>query len=78
MPKRPARPRDPNQLAKLIVDISTGERENDSATVLQPDTPAVEARRKGGLKGGRARARKLSASKRRRIAKKAARARWSR
>ena len=30
MPKRPKRPRDPNQLAKLIVDITTGECPNDS------------------------------------------------
>jgi hypothetical protein len=26
MPKHPKRPRDPNQLAKLIVDLATGER----------------------------------------------------
>ena len=76
MPKRPKRPRDPNQLAKLIVDISTGERPNDSPK--GPVTPATEARRKGGLKGGKARAKKLSPAKRRRIAKAAARTRWSR
>lgn len=29
--QRPKRPRDPNQLAKLIVDISTGELPNDSS-----------------------------------------------
>ena len=76
MAKRPKRPRDPMQLAKLIGDIATGERPNDSAIVIQPASPATEARRKGGLKGGKARAKKLSAAKRRRIAKKAARARW--
>jgi hypothetical protein len=30
MAKQPKRPRDPNQLAKLILDITTGERQNDS------------------------------------------------
>lgn len=71
MPKRPARPRDPNQLAKLILDIATGEAEN-----VKPVAPKA-GQRKGGLKGGKARARKLSAAKRRKIAKLAARARWS-
>jgi hypothetical protein len=72
--KRLRRPRDPNQLAKLIVDMATGEAPRDPAP--KPDTPAIEARRKGGRKGGKARAKKLSATKRRRIAKKAARVRW--
>ena len=39
---------------------------------------AVELGRKGGLKGGRARAEKLTSEQRSEIAKKAARARWSR
>jgi len=51
MAKHPKRPRDPNQLAKLILDITTGERPNDSPRPGQ-DTPATEARRKGGLKVG--------------------------
>jgi hypothetical protein len=67
------------QLAKLIGDIATGERPNDSP---QPETPeqvtATAARRKGGLKGGKARARKLSDTKRKAIATKAAKARWRR
>ena len=71
MPKRPKRPRDPAQLAKLIGDIATGETEN-----LKPVAPKAE-QRKGGLKGGKARAKKLSATKRRAIARAAARARWS-
>jgi hypothetical protein len=75
MAKRPARPRDPNQLAKLILDITTGEVPNDSPK--GPDSAAIQARRKGGLKGGKARARKLTAARRKAIAKKAARARWS-
>lgn len=72
MAKRPKRPRDPSQLAKLIVDIATGEVEN-----VKPMAPKA-GQRKGGLKGGKARARKLSAAKRRVIAKKAAAARWKR
>ena len=71
MAKRPKRPRDPNQLAKMILDIATGEAEN-----VKPVAPQAD-RRKGGLKGGKARARKLSAAKRRAVAKKAARARWA-
>jgi hypothetical protein len=74
MAKRPARPRDPNQLAKLIADIATGEAENVKPA---PTTPATEARRKGGLKGGKARAKKLSTKKRREIARRAAKARWA-
>jgi hypothetical protein len=67
---KPKRPRDPNQLAKLIADIATGEAEN-----VKP-TPPPEAQRKGGLKGGKARAARLSRQRRRLIAKRAARARW--
>ena len=71
--RRPQRPRDPNQLGKLIVDLSTGE-----VTELAPptSTPASDFARLGGLRGGRARAEKLSPAERRAIAKAAARARW--
>lgn len=58
------------QLAKLIGDIATGQAQDS------PVAPVNEARRKGGLKGGKARAKNLSATKRRQIAKKAARVRW--
>lgn len=73
--KRPRRPRDPNQLAKLIVDMATGEAPRDPEPTSE--TPATQARRRGGRKGGRVRARKLSPKRRLAIAKKAARARWS-
>ena len=46
--KRPGRPRDPNQRAKLIVDMATGDAPRDLEP--QPETPAIEARRKGGLR----------------------------
>jgi hypothetical protein len=72
-PKRPKRPRDPNQLGKLIVDISTGQRDE----AVPQSTAASEFARQGGLKGGRARAQQLSPERRREIAKIAAERRWS-
>jgi hypothetical protein len=66
------RPRDPNQLAKSIVDIITGEREND-----KPKETVYPGQRKGGLKGGVSRAKKLTAQERSEIAKKAAAKRWT-
>jgi hypothetical protein len=70
---KPKRPRDPNQLAKFIVDLSTGETK-ETSELKNPD--AVYLGRKGGLKGGKARAKKLSPEKRKEIAKKAANSRW--
>lgn len=69
------RPRDTNRLAKRIVDISTGEIE-ESPEESGKDPNAVALGRKGGLKGGKARADKLTAEERSEIAKKAAAARW--
>lgn len=68
MTNKPKRPRDANQLAKFIVDVATGEDVEH-----QPDTAG---QRKGGLKGGKARADKLSPEERKAIAEKAAKARW--
>lgn len=70
------RPRDPNQLAKLIVDIATGNAE-DSASENKRKPP-VRKGRIGGLRGGRARAAALTPSRRSAIARKAAKARWKR
>ena len=75
MVKKPKRPRDTNQLAKSILDISVGEIE-EKPEDSGKDPNAVALGRKGGLKGGRARAEKLSAKRRSEIAKKAAKARW--
>lgn len=72
---RPKRPRDINQLAKQIVDEATGQAEPVEDT---RDPLAVELGRRGGLKGGKARAAKLSSERRSEIAKKAAEARWKR
>lgn len=71
----PKRPRDPNQLAKLLVDMATGEVPPHTL-VAGKDPAAVALGRKGGLKGGRARADKLTAKRRAEIAKLAARKRW--
>jgi len=70
----PKRPRDPNQLAKLIVDIATGDvGDTLSETKRHPE---LRRGRPGGLKGGEARASALSSKKRSAIARKAAKARW--
>lgn len=77
MPNRSSkRPRDANQLAKLITGIATGEVELPK-TDEGKDPAAVALGRKGGLKGGKARAASLSPKKRRAIAKAAAAARWA-
>ncbi len=75
---RKRRPRDPNQLAKLVVDIATGAVEDRRITAQVKDPAAAELGRRGGLKGGKARAAALSAEQRSAIASKAARARWRR
>jgi hypothetical protein len=72
---KPKRPRDPLQLAKLIGDIATGQIEEK--TDDGKDAAAVSLGRRGGLKGGKARAESLTPKKRSEIAKKAAKARWS-
>jgi hypothetical protein len=69
------RPRDPNQLGKLITDIATGEAEEPDRTD-DKDPAAVELGRKGGLKGGKARAAGMTAEQRSEAAKRAALARW--
>lgn len=73
------RPRDPNQLAKLVVDIAIGASEEDApvASLRHKDADAVSLGRRGGLKGGKARAAKLSDDQRSAIARAAAVARWS-
>ena len=78
--KRLRRPRDPVQLGKLIGDILTGQVE-DRASIAPQDPnknqAAVELGRKGGLKGGRARADSLTPAQRKKIAQDAAKERWS-
>ena len=78
MTQHPKRPRDPNQLAKLIVDLATGGvTELDVVTDdLHKDPAAVELGRRGGLKGGNARAARLTPEQRADIARNAAAKRW--
>ena len=76
MPDRSkTRPRDPNALAYQVMLESTGQ-----APKTEPPKPknpaAVELGRLGGLKGGAARAAKLTPKKRSQIAARAAKARW--
>ncbi len=77
MAKKTKMPTDVNQRAKAIVDFATGtERVPDPDEGKDP--AAVALGRKGGLKGGKARAEKLSPEERSEAAKKAVQARWSR
>lgn len=71
------RPRDPNQLAYQIMLESTGQApKTEPPTAPEKNPAAVALGRLGGLKGGTARAAKLSPRKRSQIAAKAAEARW--
>jgi len=73
MAKKVKLPADVNKKAKAIVDLLTGETEP------APDgknPAAVALGRLGGVKGGKARAKSLTAKQRSEIAKKAAQKRW--
>ncbi|RWD45502.1 MAG: histone H1 [Mesorhizobium sp.] len=67
MSNTPKRPRDPNQLAKSIVELATGEAQ---------DKKPLASARKGGLKGSKARMKALTPEQRSEIARAAASARW--
>ena len=73
------RPTDISQLAYQIVQEATREVKEESTPIpiKEKNPAAVALGRLGGLKGGRARAEKLSAKKRKEIAQDAAKARWS-
>jgi hypothetical protein len=76
------RPRDPNQLAKWLVDVSTKETEPESAPI-SPAPPAdlsaymAAIGRKGGQIGGKRRLKTMTKAQRSTVAKKAAKVRWS-
>lgn len=74
MPKR-SRKQDEevNALAKSLVEKATKELSEEKP---EKNPAAVALGRLGGLKGGKARAEKLSAKRRKEIAEKAAKARW--
>lgn len=73
MAKHPAKPpSDPNQAAVSILAQITGE----TPKIKPPAKEAVDRGRKGGLKGGEARASALTPAERKASAQKAAEARW--
>ena len=79
------RPRDPNQLAKWIVDQSTSETPHQEQEA-QPQAPPISPEslsqymstigRKGGQIGGKRRLKTMTREQRRKVAAAAARARW--
>ncbi len=75
--KPPKRPRDANKLAFQIVQESIGESEPKTPKDTGKDPAAVALGRKGGLKGGKARAAKMTPAERSEAASKAAKARWA-
>lgn len=70
--KRP--PKDANELAKYIVDVTTGDAEKIEPPKKNPHAQALG--RLGGIKGGKARAESLTVTERKASARKAAKARW--
>ena len=78
MTKPPKRPRDFSQAAKLVIDVASGQVEDRPPTPEEQgkDPAAVALGRRGGLKGGNARAAKMSPERRAEIARKAAKTRW--
>ena len=70
----PKRPRDPNQLAKSIIDIATGQKPDRDPTPEEQGKRSVAV--ESGSRGGKLRAKLLSPQERQRIARKAAKARW--
>lgn len=77
MTKTLKRPRDLNQWAAQMVAIATGNAsERTTKQERQKNAAAVELGRLGGLKGGKARASKLTSAERSASARKAVKARW--
>lgn len=80
MPERSRkRPRDVNELAaELVREATDAQQESAPAEPLDDgkDPAAVALGRRGGLKGGRARAEKMTAEERSEAARKAAATRW--
>lgn len=74
--------KDPNIFAKNVFDNLLDKLDPEAAAECQPEPEGKDpkkqaAGRKGGLKGGAARAKKLTPAKRTKIAKQAAKARWA-
>jgi hypothetical protein len=78
MPKRSRKKLDFNEMARKIVDQATADKPVEPAAKPETakDPAAVALGRKGGLKGGQARAANMTAAQRSASAKKAAAKRW--
>lgn len=76
--QRTRMPRDPNQRAKAIVDLATGQREREPEPVREKDPAAIARGHLGGIIGGKARAANMTAEQRSESARRAAMARWQR
>jgi hypothetical protein len=72
MPKRSSKQKDPSEIARHVLDAVVP----DAEPKPEKNPAAVALGRLGGLKGGKARAAKLTAKKRAEIARKAAKTRW--
>jgi hypothetical protein len=68
--------KDTNELAKSMVDRLTGQSEDTENIPQEKNPAAVALGRLGGLKGGKARADKLTPERRKEIAQKASAKRW--
>lgn len=79
MPERSRkRPRDVNELGRFLVDAATDNLPPEPKPDEEKDPAAVALGRRGGLKGGKARAASMTAEQRSEAARKAATARWRR
>jgi hypothetical protein len=73
---KPVRPRDVNQNALMIAELATGQRVEPILNG-HSNPKFIERARSGGLKGGKARAERLTPKERKEIAQKAANKRWN-
>lgn len=76
MAKRSKKPRDTNSLAAAIVAQATDPDDHGDDPYEGKDRQSVDSGRKGGVRGGKARAEQLTSEERSEIARKAAKARW--
>jgi hypothetical protein len=78
MPKRSSKkPEDPNETAFRVVQESIRDRESPVEAPKEKDPAAVALGRKGGLKGGKARAANLTKEQLSEIGKQGAARRWA-
>lgn len=77
MAKQSKKPADLNRLAAAIVDDATEDQAEARHQAANKDVAAVELGRRGGKRGGRARAENMTPEERSEAARKAAKARWA-